>query len=429
VEVVSGLYYAPDHHFLLPHSYLAFLVRTPEVDVGDPRKVVMNELLAKIAARNLQEEAYLAKLAGLSYDIKVEDFGFRITVGGFSGNENLLLEKVVEELRRTPSEELFALYREEGQKELENFRLKHSYEQGFSLLKSTIFEKNSSPEQKLKAIEGLTYDTFKEHVQNLFATHEVTGLVLGNISSEEAQKAFTTLQQELGGTSFDDTREQKVALFPEGPFILQQKTDARGNGVIVAIENVEDSPKRYVAGEILSDLIQTPFFNELRTQQQTAYLITNLFQEVHQVLLHIFLLESHTHSSRDLLARIELFLSNFLEEQYLEIRFQKGKEGVIARLSKNDENLVEAGKRLSTLAFDEKGNFSLREKRIQAAKELTFAEFIAFTRESISGINRRRLAIFAEGVENPEILEYKDLPTPEAFQKQVKEWIATPPPN
>ena len=63
--------------------------------------------------------------------------------------------------------------------------------------------------------------------------------------------------------------------------------------------------------------IKQPFFADLRTKQQTGYMVFSQPEELEQHLFNTFAVQSNTHEGRDLLARFEQFIESFLQEMTL----------------------------------------------------------------------------------------------------------------
>jgi insulysin len=84
--------------------------------------------------------------------------------------------------------------------------------------------------------------------------------------------------------------------------------------VLLAIENQTFSFKERAGQQILMQAIKEPFFNQLRTKQQTGYLVHSFSEEVERKLFNMFAVQSNTHDVRDLLSRFEQFIEEYVQE-------------------------------------------------------------------------------------------------------------------
>src|SRR5262249_12036796 len=149
---------------------------------------------------------------------------------------------------------------------------------------------------------------------------------------------------------------------------------SKGN---VAWLTIEGPPpftfKHRAAQQVIMQDISAPFFEELRTKQQTGYLVFSGSEEIERQLFSFFAVQSNTHDSRDLLARFELFLERYLQEfptEMTEDRFEVLKQTLIETLKQPVRNLKEMAQLLNLLAFKYDADFDWLDKRIAGFKEL-----------------------------------------------------------
>ena len=117
----SSLYYSQDTEFQRPKVTLTFRILQPEAD-ATLENTVLKGLFANCVNEALNEDAYPASMAGLSYGFSAGLGGVNLTVTGYSASASTLLEKVVATLRNTSiSEERFAAIKDTNIRTLENF--------------------------------------------------------------------------------------------------------------------------------------------------------------------------------------------------------------------------------------------------------------------------------------------------------------------
>lgn len=108
---------------------------------------------------------------------------------------------------------------------------------------------------------------------------------------------------------------------------ITETTPSRGQGVVLSIRsNKEFSFTNMAAIALLDKALNEPFFTELRSNQKTAYIVQNSSGNRERELFHFFYLQSDTHTGKDLLHRIEVFLEDFLlhfDTMLPELRFEE----------------------------------------------------------------------------------------------------------
>jgi len=401
------VYWIPDHLYNVPKVSWTIRILSPHFDAGDPKSIVMTDLMIKAVKNDLNPFTYLAKLAELDYAIKPVSGGIEIAINGFSENAFLFLSEILSSLfKPSINEESFRLNQKTLESQYGNIHVEEPYLQAIDLFKKILYERYSTEMEKEKAIASLTYVDLQNFLDSLFKESRIEAVLYGNTTRTEAQDVSNYMRA-FQDTPYLNPSRQKVAILPKAPYFLSQPAHVRGNAVVVVLEDPNYSLKSYAAQEILSTMISSPFFDELRTKQQTAYLIANLHEEVEKRFYTIFLLESFTYAPSDLLARIELFLET-APDHLTKQTFETVKAALLKQLRTPPESMKKQGQTLARLAFEEGGDFNWKEKAAEATQALTFDEFIAYTRQFLGKENRRRLAIFIKGRSSDDMFEYKE---------------------
>ncbi len=190
----------------------------------------------------------------------------------------------------------------------------------------------------------------------------------------------------------------------EGPFLVDIPLSCEGNAALLAIQNNASSSKHWATFALLSHDISGRFFNHLRTEQQTGYVVFAKPLEIQNRLFSLFAVQSHTHDSRDLLARFELFLENYLQKSLKEEmspeRFEQMKVSLIEQIATPPPDIHERANDLFALTFDKNEEFALKEKQLDGLEQLSYQEFLQFAQQTLGKQNRKRIALLGRGTKN-----------------------------
>jgi insulysin len=159
------------------------------------------------------------------------------------------------------------------------------------------------------------------------------------------------------------------------------------------------SPAHRGAQRILGRCLEEAFFDSLRTKQQMGYKIDAWPEQIEQALFQFFGVESKHFPPDELLERFESFLQDYLDhlkENIPEERFETLRHSVIALLDKPEDTLAEHAAIQHLLATSFNGKFHHYDEAIQALKDLTYEEFLAFSEESLLE-DRPRIAVLMRG--------------------------------
>jgi len=421
------IYFAPDYRYREPKIYWSFKLRTPEVLADNPTKLVLADLYIKGVTETLNQLSYTAKLGGLNYSIEQGTNGIAVSLDGYNEGALTLFEKILQALKNNEiGESSFQLYKDILLRKYLNFSQEMPIQQASEFLREILYKNFSTQGQKAEAIRNVTFDQFKAYKKQLFQKVFIEGLLYGNMTKDEAQECATLIKKQFPAEPYPKNEWPKVEVVVlkknQGPYCMECQTQSQGNAVILAIEGQPFSFKNRASQQIIMQAMKEPFFSTLRTKQQTGYLIFSSAEEIKQHLFNLFAVQSNTHNSRDLLARFELFIEDFLQEMQRshlrEEQFLAIKSALLATVQEPPKNLVEMGKILQVVAFEYDADFKWIDKRIEALKALTYTECLECANDVFGKQNKARLGVLLKGTQSDEnILDYDKIKSVEEFKK------------
>lgn len=416
-EPFGKVYYAPDNQFGVPEVAWILRILTPEIDSGSAEKTVIADLYVKSVTEALKDIAYDAQMAGLTLQIERETFGIRVALNGYSENASLLLRQVLERMKSVrPDLATFRIFKEALLMQYTNFCQEPALLQALYTLRDVLMRQHVTEAEKAKALRSVDHRSFTEAVNRLFAKHYTQAMLYGNLTAADATAVWQMVRQTMAGEPYPADQHQHlevIQLPADGqPIQLEVKSKAASNAVLLAIEDGPFSFKNYAIQKILAQAMKAPFFSTLRTEQQTAYALSNWEQELERHLFTLFAAASHSHSVRDLLARFELMIETYAQqlghEELPEKAFEALREAVALSTEQLPESTQEMGRQLAVFAFDNDGDFRWNSQIAQAMRSLRFTEFVNGARAILGKHNNKRVAILQKGnVENGIILEYQ----------------------
>lgn len=400
-------YFSKDIKFKEPKINWYLEIKSPEVNAFDPMKTVMADMYVKLLVYSLKKYSYPAEVAGLQYQIQQEANGISLRISGFNDKAEILLKNILETIKHEDLEfSYFSFIKKDLYRKYRNASKDSPLAIASEYLKESLYRNYVNEGEKANAIKKVNLKLFRNYIKNLFSKTYLQGLFYGNNSESEVKEIITKIDQILSGYNYpvEQHLQKEIINLPkdQGPFLVENNTEMQGNAAILAIESTPFSIEKRVAQDILMQGMKEPFFSELRTKQQTGYLATNYGIDLERHLFSLFAVQSVTHDPRDLLARFELFIEDFLQEIELkslpEERFETIKSTLIKTLQIPAKSLSEMGNLLSTLAFDYKGDFNWLDKRIKTMQNITYSEFIVLVKEMLGRKNSQRLGILIKGI-------------------------------
>lgn len=403
------LFWAPDTTYLVPKVSWNFSILTPEGGSGSAYKAVKSELWVKALKEALNSYSYPAKVAGLEYSIDATPFGFRLTIEGYSDKAVKLLEAIIDKINGLEvTAEQFSLYKELLHRQYASSAKASPLSQAIELLRAALYLFYQTDSDKALALEQLEYGQFASFTKTFLKERFIRAFLYGNTSEEQAQEiGKTVLVKKIKGAPYLGGKElhQQVIVLPgkQELFYLEKNITAQGNSLVLTIEAPHIPIEELVVLKIAMQAIDAPFYGELRTVQQTGYIVGSDLRTIEGTAIANFIIQSASYTPRDLLLRCELFIENFLrqlESKYVsEKDFLELRNSLIQQLTVSQQTLSSMGTVLFELAFSYDGDFGRIERQIEALKELKYTTFLEKSRELLGERNSRRFAIGVIGAE------------------------------
>ncbi|MBS0621870.1 MAG: insulinase family protein [Verrucomicrobia bacterium] len=423
-------YYLQDKNFLSPQIAWNFLIKSNQLRPGNARSAALLDLWVRAVSENLTQVTYAASLAGLGFILEAKAEGVMLSVAGYSEQGALFLQQIANHMRNIPlNEEEFLRHKESLAADYRNKEKEPPVQQAMALTKRVLFENYVPEHERLQELKELSYGAFLLFADSFFDATYLSSALFGNLTRENAEELLRDFSATCQQNPYPEgkTLHPKIATLSEhkGPYLLSKPIQMEGNAALLAIEQGPYTPQRHAAQIILTAGLEEPFFTSLRTKQQTGYVVLSWGQELERHLFTFFAVQSTTIDGRDLVARYEQMIEEFLramESRFLtQDRFEDLKNASIAKLKMAPKNPKAMSDRLFELAFHYDGDFDWHQKQIAALEELSYADFLLLARESLGQANKRRLGILIEGkISGDSGLRYKSARTPSKLRSLSK---------
>lgn len=398
----SVIYYAKDQQFFLPKTALLFSVYTPKLD-GSQKSFALGQLFNLAFNDLFADNLFYASTAGIRSSFQMDLGKVCIYVEGF--NPTIYLKDLTEKLCHiTPSKEQFEKYKI-SLKELCLNSLKNSTTTvGMTAVDDSVLKTRLNAAALLQELDLLSYEDLLAFNKTLFDKTFVEGMIYGAIEKEKASQLCATVFKKINRAALSKERriQQQVLQLPEerGPFLISKTSPLPGNATVLAIEEGPFSYPLSAMSQLLSNVLEEEFFDQLRTKQQTGYRVASFSRPIEKEFFQYLVVESATYNPDDLLGRFDQFLERFLKEIdtiLTKKRFESIKQTRITKSRAKMETLLDKTTLLNDLAFNWNADFDHMEKKTKSFEELDYDKTIACAKELFSNKNRRRIAALVWG--------------------------------
>ena len=357
----------------------------------------------------MNEDAYLADVAGLHYNISQEGvMGIEIKVEGFSDKIRVLASRIFETLATasTAAFEPSAFSREKEAliRKLSNANMqvqKHaSYNRLFALCSQAYHVDAVLGELKTVEISDVTLFT----AQVLSECH-IEALIMGNLTLEEALSICKSAKSCIGDGCrmvASERKKERCIKIPSGPSLqFSEKTknaDEDNCGVEIYFQCCSGGdPKDRAAVDLLEQIISEPAYNQLRTREQLGYTVYSGMRLTHGILGFCFGVVSSKMSSEGVEARVDAFLDHFasdkLSESLSSEEFEKHRASLASIKLQKDKALHEEVSRHWEDVWNERYDFLTRELELKALLEIDAGSVKDFFLNHMRSGSPRRISI------------------------------------
>lgn len=391
------LWHKQDQTFKRPSGCLAVFFSTP-ASYKSPKAVVLTKMLADYISDSLNELAYDAAIAGLSYSVTALLGGFEIQVSGYNCKQSLLLQHVLSRFRdlKTIDSERFELLRNKAIKNYKNTYFQQAYQLAIYQNSLHLDDPRWNVVQYEQMMAKITPAMVLEWMPQLLENIYIEILAMGNIEKEEALDVSKLILETF--------KESEELLPGQTPLLRAVQYDKK---VQHWVQHVSANPEEtnsaalnvyqlgvfdgdFVKGaiiELLGQLISTDAYDALRTKEQLGYIVFSFPDFPRNAANWQLLVQSAKHDPVYLDTRMEAWLATVSEslKAIPEEVFVSNQQALVAqkreKFTSLSKTVVHAW---SHIAASRDYEFGLGEKMAVALESLTMKDIIVFWDEYLA---------------------------------------------
>ena len=389
-----------------------------------PEAMVYAQLYTRLVMDELNEYAYPARLAGLSFSLFTTGDALSLNVGGFDDRLDDLLVRVAQTMATLEVRpERFEHFRSELRKDLRNAREDRPYQQTVAELRRLLQDPAYSIDTMLAAAEAADRSGLEAWMEAALAAPELLVWVHGNADADDARALADALLAGLNATPPPAPAPRRsLVRLPDAGVARREVPVEHGDAALTLyVQGRDQSWAERARFGLLAHMISAPYFNDLRTERQLGYVVTaQPFVQVNTPGI-IFLVQSPVAPAADIEAATWAFLDGFRVDLAAmdEAAFEAERAGLLSRVLEADKNLGERSARLWSDLYAGIETFDSRQRVAEAIRALDLDTMRSFTDEFVTLAGERRLAVWTRGAFPPEAgPEGRDVEDVDAFKAE-----------
>lgn len=390
------LWYRQSETFLVPRGAMYVNFQSPKANAS-----VVNTALAMLYVAMLKdavnEYAYEAQLAGLGFDLYRHAQGISLRVSGYTDKQQVLLQALVEDIQHIKLDERrFDNIRHDLIRQLHNRKAQRPASQVMVDVREALLPGTWSETALAAALASVDRKQLGAFAQAFWRSAQSRMLVYGNYSLDDAKAMAAIVKPLLTGANAAVMESLPVVKLSPGQALLYPVSVEHGDTVVAwYLQAQGDSWRDRAATALTAKMMESGFFQELRTEQQLGYIVSAFYYPQRDVPGLMMLVQSPVASATGVVEAMERFFEQVPSSISIE-QFERNKAALIGEIMEPDKNLWERAEFYwQALARGDEW-FESREKMMSSVMELNYSKWKAYV-EQVFKKNARSLRVVAPG--------------------------------
>ena len=374
------LWYAPDSSFGTP-SVEWRLNLSNSLSARSARDHMLNVLLTRWLNDSLVETLYPAAEAGQASLASTHIFGTTISLAGWRDRQPEVMDTLLRQLQSGEiTADSFARVKQRLTDNLRNEEHSTLFRQLVSQSNRRLITPHWSTAQELEALQNLTLQDLIDFRQQWLKELHIQGVVVGNLDEATARKTADVINAQLKPQLplTADIKPKPLALEGKLP-IFRPQTDQKDSAILRFTQGRNDSATETARYMVLGQLINQPFFTQLRTREQLGYVATAREHSILQAPGILYVLQSPTRDSNTLFERVGAWETEFDKtvKSMTPKQLQRYKEALVDSLKERDSSLNDLTDRIWGQLLFGWTRFDRREQLINAVQGVSVKDIQA----------------------------------------------------
>jgi len=402
LEINSGVesWHFADQEFQTPRASFYITIKTPLASAS-ARSAVLTEILVRLLNDRLNTETYPARLAGMRYSLYRHSRGISARLGGYEDRQSELLQVILDAISNPVlKQERLELIKAELTRELGNSFKERPSSQTVHELYRLLMDPYWTESEQMAEIDTVTIEELIEHLASLLGQIEVTALSHGDVSQSQAAKMAQMVQDAFPGAEFvEEVARPRIRRLGQGqPYLRTMDIDHGDTALSYYFQGQEKSITARAKAALLGQLLESPFYFNLRTTHKVGYLVFATHMDMLEVPGLLLSIQSPSHNATEISQLVDEFVAGFpaqLDSMAKE-QFEQTRKGLIAQILRRDTKLSNRTNRFWGEIDLERFGFDSRERLAEEIGQLSKQDVQDFL-HTLTAPERRHLVIQSPG--------------------------------
>jgi secreted Zn-dependent insulinase-like peptidase len=375
-----NLWAKQDLDYKTPKVKVFFRVMSPQI-AGNIKGSVLASLYTDLIRDRLNEYTYSALLADTAISIRENDRGIDIVLEGYHDKLYALMDLFLDEVDgENITFERFIQLRSDLLRRLRNSDKGKPYHQLYKQLVINVTDSDFTDIEKITELENITLDDITVFAKQWRVDSRIQGLYYGNFDqvwlnqwqayAKRLQQQKTLAVKNAYGSIKNMIAPIKVMRIDSD--MLQyhvRNVDHNDQAAILYVQSPSDTVSDQAKMSVLRQMMQSPFYSSLRTEQQLGYIVFMGSLRLKEVPASVFVVQSPTASVDDIQKAVTQFITDFSNN--IPVDVEVFKRAVITKLLEAAPSLSASANIYWSDITQSDGRVNRRQRLIDAVEKVT----------------------------------------------------------
>ncbi|MET0356455.1 MAG: insulinase family protein [Cellvibrio sp.] len=367
------LWFLQDKKFRSPKAELNFRFKLPVLN-NSLDNTARTQLFAAMITDQLNEYAYPASLAGLTFKVSAHARGFDINVAGYTDKQSLLMNKILASVVQPDfTQTRFDRLKDDLIREWRNEDKNLPY----SVLAKKVARLQYMPywgvKEYIDVLQKTSFAQYKQFSADILRGAKLEALFYGNLYPQDAIKLSTIIEHQL-------LKKHSNRLPQLAKVLRSENKDNKSWLYIYPLEHNDQVVELYIQAlasnmddaahmKLLTQILEPEFYNQLRTEKQLGYVVSVSSLPIRNIEGSFFIVQSPSVSATLIAEEINNFLIG--ANASLTENFTDNKAALLSELREPPLSLAEQSERYWESILLNDYEFTRRQELITAVARIT----------------------------------------------------------
>ncbi len=372
------IWFLQDDDFRLPKGATYINFRSPEVGQS-VEQTAAAVLYTALLMDELNEFAYPARLAGLSFTFYKHAQGISLRMSGYNDKQIVLLQQLLAAIARPAfDQQRFDNIRQDMIRSLRNTVAKRPSSQIMDDLREALLFGEWGEQAMISALEQQSLDGLRDYAGLFWSTATAEVLIYGNYEPGSVAQLSDMIAGIISARPAPIMPDLKILKLSGGES-LQYAVDVPHDDSVVAwyLQGEGDSWRDRAATALTAQVMKSGFFQQLRTEQQLGYVAAAFAWPQMDVPGLVMLIQSPVADAKTVAGAMQVFMQG-VESGLDEAQFERHQAALVSDILRPDKNLWERAEFYWQSIARKQLDFAGRADLAEAVESFTLQSWLSY---------------------------------------------------